>query len=151
LRGQNGSATAAHSSGANVNAELASDLPLTGPPQVAVQYAAQMPVVMQSFGAGTTALPLPSPGVIAIYVLNGTGVLTIAVPPPTKDMDGTILILAASGKAAHVVTFTGGLGAGAAASDVATFGAAQQGGMIAIALNGAWVSLGVGAVVPVVA
>jgi hypothetical protein len=144
-RGFDGSATAAHKSGANVTVGLTSDF-ANPQPQTMVTFPLQQAWPMYSYSASGAIPPIPG-----IHVLNGTGVLVMTLTSPTKDQDGQILILVANGKAAHTVTYTTvGFGGGGAATDVATFAAASQGGAINMAMNGVWVQIGTGAV-PVLA
>ena len=141
LRGFDGSATSAHKSGANVTVGLTSDFP-SPQAQTMVTAPTQQAWRMYSYSA-SGAIPA-TPG---IHILNGTSALTMTLGSPSKDLDGQILILLANGKAAHTVTYTTvGFGGGGAASDVATFSASLQGGMIAMASNGVWVQIGTGAV-----
>jgi hypothetical protein len=139
-RGFDGSATAAHKSGANVTVGLASDFQ-TPLPQTVVTTPLQMALPIYSYSASGAIPPIAG-----IHVLNGTSVLTMTLTNPTKDQDGQMLILLANGKAAHTVTYGAGFGGGGAASDVSTFSAALQGGSINMAMNGSWVQIGTGAV-----
>jgi hypothetical protein len=139
-RGFDGSATAAHKSGANVTVGLASDFQ-TPLPQTMVTAPLQAAWPIYSYSASGAIPPIAG-----VHVLNGTGALTMTLTSPTKDQDGQILILIANGKAAHTVTYTTaiGWGGGAGASDVATFTASYQVGSISMAMNGVWVLIGNG-------
>lgn len=139
-RGVDGSATAAHKSGANVTVGLASDFQTPLP--TAVVTSPLSPVLpIYSYSASGAIPPIAG-----IHVLNGTSVLAMTLTNPTKDQDGQFLILLANGKAAHTVTYAAGFGGGAGGTDVATFAASGQGGVITIAMNGSWVAMGAGAV-----
>ena len=137
LRGRDGTATAAHKSGAMVTTMLASDLPTPLSPQTVVQYHTQKPNVRTSYSA-SGAITLPNPGSDATAVLNGTGALAMTVAAPTADMDGCRLTIVGNGKAAHTVTVATGLGAVGATADVLTFAAGQQMAIDLIAAGVAW-------------
>jgi hypothetical protein len=139
-RGYDGTATAAHKSGANVTVELASDVQPAPPSSVTTAPLALVPPIYSYSASGAI------PPVQGIHILNGTSVLTMTLTSPTKDQDGQILVLIANGKAAHTVTYTTavGWGGGAGASDVATFTASYQVGCISMAMNGVWVLIGNG-------
>jgi hypothetical protein len=137
LRGRDGTATAAHVSGAMVTIMLASDLPSPLSPQAFVQYQTQKPNVRTSYGA-SGAITLPAPGTDATAVLNGTGALAMTVAAPTADMNGSKLTIVGNGKAAHTVTVTTGLGAVGATADVLTFAAGQQMAIELVAAGVAW-------------
>jgi hypothetical protein len=68
-----------------------------------------------------TPLTLPPAGSDLVVILNGTAAITLTVPVPTKDMDGTELTIVSNGAAAHVPTFTGGVGAAGSSYDAFTF------------------------------
>jgi len=138
-RGQNGSVTAAHASSANVTTFLASDITSQGP-----QTMTQFPVAGKArvvTSVSATATVSGYPGQDAVYVLNGTTALPITLAAPTKDMDGSLLIVVGNGAAAHTITIAGGLGAGGTTIDVGTFATGSQISMPFIAVNGAWCAL----------
>ena len=140
-RGQEGSVTAAHQSGANVMTALASDL-ATAPAALneAVLYAGQMSVTTTSYSAaGAIAFGLSQ---WTVAIINGTSVLAMTIANPTKDQDGCYLHIVANGKAAHTVTYTAGLGNGGASFDVGTFSATLAMSSLLVACNGFWVSVG---------
>jgi hypothetical protein len=141
LRGRDGTATAAHKSGAMVTAMLASDLPTPLAPQSFVQYHTQKPNVRTSYSA-SGAITLPQPGADATAILNGTGALAMTVAAPTADMDGSRLTISGNGKAAHTVTVAGGLGLVGATADVLTFSATQQMAVELIASGISWQATG---------
>jgi hypothetical protein len=116
-RGQQGSVTAAHQSGANVMTALASDL-AQAPSQVneGVLYPGQMSVTTTSYSAaGAIAFGLSQ---WTVAIINGTSALAMTLAVPTKDQDGCYLHIVANGKAAHTVTAASGLGNGGASYDV---------------------------------
>lgn len=140
-RGQEGSVTAAHQSGANVMTALASDLAVA-PASVneAVLYAGQMSVTTTSYSAAGAIAFGASQWTVAI--INGTTALAMTIANPTKDQDGCYLHIVANGKAAHTVTYTAGLGNGGASFDVGTFSATLAMSSLLVACNGFWVSVG---------
>lgn len=89
------------------------------------------------------AIALPTPGVgFSIAVLNGAAALAMTLADPSKAHDGDILIIVGNGKAAHTLTYTGGLGDGGATLDVGTFAAGGRLALMLIAVNEKWVLLG---------
>lgn len=144
LRGQNGSAVVAHPATANVVHGLASDFSdapdgaygaQTTPPQRAQR--------IQSYSAAG-AIALPIAGEMGVAVINGTGALAMTLANPTADLDGSILVVIANGKAAHTLTYTAGFGNVGATFDVGTFSGTQTQGCILMACNGFWVLIGNG-------
>lgn len=142
LRGVNGSASAAHASGANITSLLASDETyLQSPQTTGPQWpAAGWARTVASYSA-TGAIALPAPGTDAIAILNGTNAILMTLANPTKDMDGSLLYIMGNGKAAHTVTYTAGFGNAGASYDVATYTTGGQNGTLIMAVNGIWVSL----------
>ena len=138
LRGIDGTATAIHRVTANVTNGLASDFAVPAP-QAVVTYPTARAVVVQSITA-TSTLALPLAGTDVRVVLNGTSVITLTIPVPTKDMDGTLLTIVGNGAAAHVLTFTGGLSGAGTSYDLVTVNATAPIAMQAMACNGLWMS-----------
>ena len=139
LRGQDGSVTAIHRATANVTTFLASDE--SGP---SAQAVTQWPVAgkgrkVVSYSA--TATVAAAAGEDLVLVLNGTTAIPLTLTAPTKDMDGTVLIVVGNGKAAHTITISGGIGAGGTGLDVGTFATGAQLAQSFIAANGVWVAL----------
>src|SRR5262245_35801259 len=143
LRGQAGTATATHASGANVVVELASDLPMTTAPQTDTTQPYRPARLKQSYSANGL-IANPPAGCDVIATLNGTGALAMTLNNPSPDQDGDLLIIVANGKAAHTVTYTAGIGNGGSSFDVATFSASIVGGCILVAQNGFWNLIGNG-------
>lgn len=139
LRGQDGTVTAAHKITANVTHGFAIDFAAAAP-QTSTTYPLQRAVQLVSVTA-TSTLALPSPGTDMRVVLNGTTIITLTIPVPTKDMDGTELTIVSNGAAAHVPTFTGGLGGSGAGYTAFTFNASKPVALKVIACNGVWVAL----------
>lgn len=140
LRGRDGSYQTAHKSSANVTHGLASDFAVP-PPGLdnAVTYSTARPVLIQSYSA-TGTMVLPSAGTDTRVILNGTTIITLTIPVPTKDMDGCLLTLVANGAAAHVPTFTGGLSGAGAGYTALTSNATKPVASQYIACNGVWVA-----------
>ena len=138
-RGIDGSATVAHKITANVTHGAATDF-ATPSAQEVVTYQASRAVVVQSITA-TSTLTLPAAGTDLRVILNGTSVITLTVPVPTKDMDGTTLMIIGNGAAAHVLTFTGGLSGAGSSYDVVTVNATAPIAMQCVACNGLWLAL----------
>lgn len=143
LRGRQGTRSIAHASGANVTHGDASDFAAPAEGQSVNYPAPGRTRTVRSYSAAG-AIELPSPGEDRVAVINGTGALAMTLANPTKDMDGSFLIIVANGKAAHTVTYTAGLGNGGASFDVGTFSASLQGGCVLCAVNGFWVLIGNG-------
>ena len=71
-------------------------------------------------------------------ILNGTSVIAMTDPVPSKDMDGTVLMIIGNGVAAHTITFTGGLSGAGTSYDVITTNSAAPIALQAVAANGLW-------------
>ena len=138
-RGQNGSATTTHKATANVVHGEATDFAAPAS-QESVTYPAARATVVQSISA-TSSLTLPAAGTDLRVVLNGTSVITLTVPVPTKDMDGTTLMIIGNGAAAHVLTFTGGLSGAGSSYDIVTVNATAPIAVQCVACNGLWLAL----------
>lgn len=141
LRGQEGSAVLAHNTTANVTHGLASDF---SAPPLGVSLAATVPATRSRRTVSITAtstLALPSAGEDLLVILNGTSVITLTIPVPTKDLDGTELTIAGNGAAAHVLTFTGGLSGAGTSYDVITVNATAPIAVKVVAVNGLWTSI----------
>lgn len=136
LRGRDGSVQTAHKSGANLTHGLASDF-ATPSAQTTVTYPTVRPTIVTSISA-TSSLTLPAAGSDMRVILNGTSVITLTVPVPTKDMDGTMLTILGNGSAAHVVTFTGGVGGAGTSYDAFTVNATGPVAFVVFAANGTW-------------
>jgi hypothetical protein len=122
LRGQDGTAVVAHAKTAGVIVGTAAEF-ATPAPQTTVTYplAGRARTIINV--SVTSTLTLPAAGTDLLVVLNGTTVIALTVPVPTKDMDGTVLWIASDGAAAHTVTFTGGLSGASTSYDVVTVNA----------------------------
>lgn len=138
LRGREGSATQAHVTGANVTVGTGSDF-AGGAPQTTTAWpvAAKARPIVSYTAAGAIALPAPGSDLVAI--INGTGALAMTIPNPTKDIDGSIVIVLGNGKAAHTLTPVTPVGNGGAGYAKFTFAAGAQNCTALIAANGIWV------------
>ena len=142
-RGQMGSKNSAHVATAGVVVGTAADdWDAPGVGSVVNSPTAGRARIIESITADNSTVTHSAAGTDHLVVLNSTAVINLTVPIPTTDMDGDILIIAGNGKAAHVVTFTGGLGAVGATADVVTFGANQAQSVMVLALNAVWNLLG---------
>jgi putative intracellular protease/amidase len=132
----NGTATVTHVITSNVTHGDAADFS-TPASQEIVGYQASRATVVSSITA-TGTLTLPAAGTDMRVILNGTSVIALTVPVPTKDMDGTVLMIIGNGVAAHTLTFTGGLSGAGTSYDVITTNSAAPIAMQAVAANGLW-------------
>jgi len=136
LRAIDGTAQAAHVATAGVAHGLAADFDDPNA-QTSVSYPKQRATNIQSITA-TGTLTLPQAGSDLRLILNGTSVITLTIPVPTVDMDGCRLTIIANGAAAHVLTFTGGLGGAGGSYDVVTLNGTGTCCFEAIAANAVW-------------
>ena len=95
---------------------------------------------LTSYSAGG-ALTLPASGEDVIAILNGTSVLAMTLAAPTKDIDGSILYIVGNGVAAHTVTVSGGFSGASTGYTVFTVNASAPVLIMAMAVNGLWVTL----------
>lgn len=137
LRGQEGTAQVAHVVTSAVKHGLASDF-ANPSAQATTTYPTQRATVMAGITTTSTSLTLPAAGSDMRVVINLATACSITVPVPTKDMDGTVLWIVSSTVAAHVVTFTGGLGGVGSGYTALTAAAGAQMCIQAIACNGTW-------------
>lgn len=139
LRGRDGTATVAHKVTAPCIVELASDL--SGPSATTtVQFPPVRARRIINY-ATAGAITLPAPGEDMVAIIDGTSTLAMTLANPTKDMDGSLLIIVANGKSASTVTYTAGFGNAGSSYDVITFQNAGQVSLPLIAANGIWVAL----------
>lgn len=136
LRGRDGTAQVAHKVTANVTHGLGSDFSLPGA-QGEATYVTQRPILCTSITA-TSTLTLPPAGCDLRVILNGTAAITLTIPVPTKDMDFCKLTIISNGAAAHIPTFTGGVGGAGNNYDAFTFNSTGTLALEAYAANGAW-------------
>lgn len=140
-RGLDGTAQVAHPVSTNVTTGLATDFPSPAAAGPSVAYPSQVAIDVSYYSAAG-ALDLPIAGRWRLAIINGTGALAMTLASPTKEMDGSVLLITNGGKAAHTVTLTAGFGANTTSSDVLTFNASQSGGFMCVAANGVWNPIG---------
>ncbi len=139
-RGLNGTTVVAHVVTANVVTTPTITDWANAAPQGGVPYPITSPGrVIQSITADNSTVTLPTAGNDLTVILNGTSVIHLTVPVPTKDMDGSELLIVGNGAAAHVVTFTGGLSGAGTSYDAITVNATAPIALRAVACNGLWV------------
>jgi hypothetical protein len=136
-RGKNGTVQKAHATGVNVVHGDAADFP--SPPAQTLAYPYQWSRRIVSISA-TGTLTLPKIAEDLVVVLNGTTVITLTIPVPTTDLDGSQITIVSNGVAAHVLTFTGGLSGAGASYDVVTVNATRPAAISVIACNGLWLA-----------
>ena len=138
LRGQNGSVAVAHVVTANVVHGDAADfsLPPSATGEAVTTPAQRARRIVSQTATGT--MTLPKAGEDLHLILNGTSVIAVTIPVPTKDLDGCLLIISGNGAAAHTYTFTGGLSGAGASYDVITINATAPTSGMYVAVNGLW-------------
>ena len=137
-RGEQGTVQKAHATGVNVTHGDAADFttpPAQTTPGLPYQFARRIVSV-----SATGTLTLPKAGEDLLVVLNGTSVITLTIPVPTKDLDGCHLTIASNGVAQHILTFTGGLSGAGSSYDIVTINAAAPAAVSVIAVNGLWLA-----------
>jgi hypothetical protein len=140
LRGQQGSATRAHTADANVTHGLASDFtdaPAGSP--VSVTLPTQRARRMTTYRA-SGAITLPLAGEDLIVVLTGTSTLTMTIAAPTKDLDGTLVWITGNAKSSSTIQFASTVGLNNAGSsyDIITLNNGGNTGVWVMAMNGFW-------------
>lgn len=136
LRGQQGTLATAHAVTSRVVIGAAADWAQTTPSQTTAPYQlAGRARVVRSYGAAG-AIDLPPAGADALALINGTDALAMTLAAPTKDLDGSILIIAGTGVAAHTVTMTGFSGG---SLTTATFDATGVCNFSVMAMDEKWV------------
>ncbi len=145
LCGQNGTAVSAHPVTAGVLAGASSDVEwgTIGGPQVDTHYpiAGRVRRIVSYSADGTIVNPLPGTDLVA--ELNSTVALNMTLAVPGKANDGDLIYVIGNGKAAHVLTVAGGIGAGGTNLDTNTFAAGANIMMVFMAMNSVWVAGGV--------
>jgi len=140
LRGQQGSATLAHVSSANVVHGLASDfsVPPAGVGASVTLPAARARRVMSYVASGAIAHPLAGEDMVA--VIMGTSALAMTIALPTKDLDGCILWVFGNAKSATTLDFTtAGIGNAGSSYDIITLQTGGNVGVQLMAVNGFWI------------
>lgn len=140
-RGQLGSKTAAHVITAGVVVGTAADDWDASGYTAVNNPAAGRARIIESITADNSTVSHPAAGTDHVVVLNGTSVINLTVPIPTTDMDGDRLMIVGNGTAAHVVTFTGGIGGEGSSYDVVTFNASGPVAIELVACNAVWLAI----------
>jgi hypothetical protein len=104
-----------------------------------VPYPAQRRIVSYS---ASGAIAMPNAGEDLVVFLNGTSALAMTLADPGKDINGSLLFVAAGGAAAHTVTSASGIGGAGSNYDVLTASGTGTPGLVLLALNGVWVNIG---------
>ncbi len=140
-RGQDGTVNQAHQVTAGAVVGTGADFTTGSAPALPIVYPiAGRAREKKSYGVAG-AITLPTEGSDMVAVISGTSALAMTVAAPTTDLEGSILIIVGDGKAAHTVTFAGGLGLASTGYTVATFITGSQQSLQVIAANVAWVPL----------
>lgn len=134
--GQFGSARTAHVATAQVVHGDATDFDAPGAGQVTSAPAVRATYITSVTATGT--LVHTPAGSDHRVILNGTSVITLTIPVPTLDMDGDCLTIISNGAAAHVPTFTGGLGGAGSGYDAITNNATGKMALVVFAANETW-------------
>lgn len=135
-RGLNGTVAAAHVASANVTVGTGTDFANPAAAVVPSYPLAGRRRSLTSYSAAG-AITLPTPGTDAVAVINGTNALAMTIASPTKDMDGSLLIIVANGTAAHTVAYDD-FGEAGNNYDLLTFAAGGRCCLMLIAINGIW-------------
>lgn len=137
LRGRGGSAQAAHVVKASVTVGIGSDFPDPSAGTFATVFSRLRPTVITTVSA-TGTLTLAPQGSDQRVIMAGTAAITLTIPQPTRDMEGSVLWIVSDGAAAHVPTFTGGLGGAGSSYDAITNNATGRMALVVIAAGGYW-------------
>lgn len=143
LRGQDGTATKAHPSGATVTVfVLPSDNPAPAPGTAVLRPPAGKAVIQSEIT--TSAAWTPQPGSADEEVtLNGTSVIAMTLTNPLQSQNGKRVCFKGNGIAAHTLTYTTvGFGNVGATADVYTFSATQIQSVVFEASGGFWINRG---------
>lgn len=139
-RGQSGSKTTAHVTSAGVVVGTqADDWDNPGAGVTVNSPIAGRARVITSITATSTLTHAPA-GSDHFVILNGTSVITLTIPIPTTDMDGDELVIMGNGTAAHVLTFTGGVGGEGSSYDLLTFNSSGPVAARFVACNAVWLA-----------
>ena len=136
LRGRGGTAASAHVVTAKVVHGDAADFDNPAAQQ-SVAYTTGRATVISSVTTTGTLVHAPA-GSDHRVILNGTSVITLTIPVPTLDMDGDMLVIISNGAAAHVPTFTGGLGGAGSGYTAITNNASGKMALTVFAANAHW-------------
>lgn len=137
LRGREQSVQSAHVTKAAVTVGVGTDWSNPAAGSLMGQAARIRPVIIQTYGA-TATMTLPPPGCDLRVILAGTAAITLTVPVPTRDLEGTQLVIVSDGAAAHIPTFTGGVGGAGSGYDAFTFNSSGKLALVCYAAGGTW-------------
>ncbi len=137
LRGRGGTVQSAHVTGAKATYGVPGDFQDPAPGSFATTYNPVMSFYSTSVTA-TSTLTLPPPQSFAVVTLNGTSAITLTIPVPTADMDGTFLTLMANGIAQHALVFTSGLSGITGSYTTVTAASAAKQSIMVVACGGYW-------------
>lgn len=137
LRGRNGSAQAAHAIKSSVTVGTGTDWSNPGAGAFSTEGARLRPTIIQTYGA-TGTMTLPPPGCDLRVILAGTAAITLTIPVPTRDIEGAQLVIVSDGAAAHVPTFTGGVGGAGSSYDAFTFNSSGKLALVCYAAGATW-------------
>jgi hypothetical protein len=138
IRGQAGTRAVAHPVTASVIAGTASDWSNPDPQQAVSFPIGSRARTVASYSADG-AIARPTPGNDALAILNSTVALAMTLANPTKDMDGSLLIIVGNGKAAHTVAPASALNDAGSNFDTAiTFASGGKQVVALIAVNEFW-------------
>jgi hypothetical protein len=137
LRGRGGSAQSAHVAKSSVTVGVGTDWSNPAAGSFATSYARVRPVQITTVSATGTLVHAPQ-GCDHRVILAGTSAITLTIPVPTRDMEGSTLMIVSDGAGAHVPTFTGGLGGAGTSYDAITNNATGRMALLVIAAGGYW-------------
>ena len=138
LRGQMGTSQVAHVASERVVHGDAADFAVTVGVFSPYSPSSRARRIVSYTGTTAATCALPTPGEDLVVVMNGSAINTLTVPVPTKDLDGCTITFVNSAGAAHILTFTGGLGGAGSSYDVVTLNATGTCAMQVIACNEVW-------------
>ena len=136
-RALDGTVNGGHVSGSNVTFGDGSDfqLPAAGVADSVTYPAQQANGNVYAYGAAGAISLVPG-----VHMLIGTSVLAMTLAAPTKDQDGTCLVILANGAAAHTITASGGFSGAGSSYDILTMNGTGPTGVIIYACNGKWIA-----------
>lgn len=141
-RGQIGTKTKAHASGAGVTIYGTAAADFQDPGDAALVNFPLAGRSRQKISLSATAtLTLSKPGTDQVVELNGTTIIALTIPVPDAAKDGDELTIVSSGAAAHTLTFTGGLSGAGSSYDVITVNATAPVAFKFVAMNKLWFAL----------
>lgn len=137
LRGRNGSVQTAHVAKSATSVGTGSDWGNPAGGSFSTEGVRIRPTIIKTYGA-TATMELPPPGADLRVILAGTAAITLTIPVPTRDIEGAMLVIVSDGAAAHVPTFTGGVGGAGSGYDAFTFNSSGKLALVAFAAGATW-------------